>query len=114
MKTIRTEEAVGLPLSHDITRIDYGKTKEVCFKKGHIVVQEDIPILLSLGKKHLFVSLDPAEIHEEEAATFLYNLLTDDSCQPSEVHEGKLQKAQAGLSGDSGRQRHSENSKSTA
>ena len=48
MKTIRTEEAVGLPLSHDITRIDYGKTKEVCFKKGHIVVQEDIPILLSL------------------------------------------------------------------
>ena len=34
MKTIRTEEeAVGLPLSHDITRIDYGKTKEVCFKK---------------------------------------------------------------------------------
>ena len=40
MKTIRTEEAVGLPLSHDITRIDYGKTKEVCFKKGHIVVQE--------------------------------------------------------------------------
>lgn len=58
MKTIRTEEAVGLPLSHDITRIDYGKTKEVCFKKGHIVVQEDIPILLSLGKKHLFVSLD--------------------------------------------------------
>ena len=50
MKTIRTEEAVGLPLSHDITRIDYGKTKEVCFKKGHIVVQEDIPILLSLGK----------------------------------------------------------------
>lgn len=90
MKTIRTEEAVGLPLSHDITRIDYGKTKEVCFKKGHIVVQEDIPILLSLGKKHLFVSLDPAEIHEEEAATFLYNLLTDDSCQPSEVHEGKI------------------------
>lgn len=51
MKTIRTEQAVGLPLSHDITRIDYGKTKEVCFKKGHIVVQEDIPILLSLGKK---------------------------------------------------------------
>ncbi|EGO2825469.1 molybdopterin-binding protein [Enterococcus faecalis] len=90
MKTIRTEEAVGLPLSHDITRIDYGKTKEVCFKKGHIVVQEDIPILLSLGKKHLFVSLDPAEIHEEEATTFLYNLLTDDSCQPSEVHEGKI------------------------
>ena len=41
-----------------------------------------------IREKHLFVSLDP-EIHEEEAATFLYNLLTDDSCQPSEVHEGK-------------------------
>lgn len=43
-----------------------------------------------IREKHLFVSLDPTEIHEEEAATFLYNLLTDDSCQPSEVHEGKI------------------------
>ena len=61
-----------------------------CVLKGHIVVQEDIPILFIIREKHLFVSLDPAEIHEEEAATFLYNLLTDDSCQPSEVHEGKI------------------------
>ena len=31
MKTIRTEEAVGLPLSHDITRIDYGKDQGSVF-----------------------------------------------------------------------------------
>ncbi len=65
-----------------LRELTMGRDQGVCFKKGHIVFQEDIPILLSLGKKHLFVSLDPAEIHEEEAATFLYNLLTDDSCQP--------------------------------
>ena len=40
-----------------------------CVLKGHIVVQEDIPIFI-IREKHLFVSLDPAEIHEEEAATF--------------------------------------------
>ena len=89
MKTIRTEEAVGLPLSHDITRIDYGKTKEVCFKRTYSCSRRYSNSFI-IREKHLFVSLDPAEIHEEEAATFLYNLLTDDSCQPSEVHEGKI------------------------
>ncbi len=33
MKTIRTEEAVGLPLSHDITRIDYGRPRKCVLKK---------------------------------------------------------------------------------
>ncbi len=55
----------------------------------HIVVQEDIPILYC-WETSVCVSLDPAEIHEEEAATFLYNLLLDGLCQLSEVHEGKI------------------------
>lgn len=53
-----------------LRELTMGRPRKCVLKKGHIVVQEDIPILLSLGKKHLFVSLDPAEIHEEEAATF--------------------------------------------
>lgn len=43
---IRTENAVGTILAHDITRIIPGKFKGVGFKKGHIVSKEDIPELL--------------------------------------------------------------------
>lgn len=38
MKIIWIEEVVGFLLSYDIMWIDYGKIKEVCFKKGYIVV----------------------------------------------------------------------------
>ena len=56
MKEIRTQDAVGHILCHDITQIIKDQKKGVLFKKGHIVREEDIPALLSVGKEHLFVS----------------------------------------------------------
>ena len=53
MKLIKTENAVGHVLCHDITRIIPGKEKGPVFKKGHIVREEDIPVLLSCGKENL-------------------------------------------------------------
>ena len=50
MKLVRTEDAVGCVLCHDITRIIKGVTKDAVFRKGHIVRQEDIPVLLSVGR----------------------------------------------------------------
>ena len=43
MKEIRTEDAVGHILCHDITQIIKDKKKGVLFSKGHIVKEEDIP-----------------------------------------------------------------------
>ena len=43
MKEIRTEDAVGHILCHDITQIIRDKKKGVLFSKGHIVKEEDIP-----------------------------------------------------------------------
>ena len=54
MKLVRTENAVGCVLCHDITQIIKGVTKDAVFRKGHIVRQEDIPVLLSVGKEHLY------------------------------------------------------------
>ena len=54
MKLIRTEEAEGCVLCHDITQIIPGVTKDAVFRKGHIVTKEDIPVLLSVGKENLF------------------------------------------------------------
>ena len=48
MKLIRTEDAKGHVLCHDITQIIKGVTKDARFRKGHVVTNEDIPVLLSL------------------------------------------------------------------
>lgn len=55
MKLIRTEDAVGQVLCHDITQIIKDVTKGARFRKGHIVTEDDIPVLLNLGKEHLYV-----------------------------------------------------------
>ena len=55
MKLIRTEDAVGHVLCHDMTQIIPGTYKDARFRKGHIVTQEDVPVLLSMGKENLYV-----------------------------------------------------------
>ena len=69
MKLIKTEDAVGHVLCHDMTQIIRGVTKDARFRKGHIVTPEDIPVLLSMGKEHIYV-WERAEgvLHEDEAA----------------------------------------------
>ena len=68
MKTVRTQDAVGMPLAHDLTQIIPGQYKGARFKKGHIVTEEDIPVMLSMGKEHLYVlELGADDVHEDEA-----------------------------------------------
>lgn len=55
MKLVRTEDAVGQVLCHDITQIIKGVTKDAVFRKGHVVTEKDIPVLLSVGKDHLYI-----------------------------------------------------------
>ena len=68
MKLIRTEDAVGQVLCHDLTQIIKGVSKGPRFRKGHIVAEEDIPVLLSMGKDQLYVwEKDDTVYHENEA-----------------------------------------------
>ena len=46
MKLIRTEDAVGHVLCHDLTQIIKDQYKDARFRKGHVVAPEDIPCLL--------------------------------------------------------------------
>ena len=55
MKKIETKDAVGHVICHDITIIVKDQIKDIAFRKGHIVREEDIPQLLSIGKDHLYV-----------------------------------------------------------
>jgi len=100
MKEIRTQDAVGHIISHDITRIIPGGEKGVAFKKGHIVREEDIEKLLKIGKSHLFVwENDGSLLHENEAAQVLADLVAGDEFRRGEVKEGKIEifAAQAGI-----------------
>lgn len=92
MKQVPTEQAVGHVLCHDITQIIPGVIKDARFRKGHIVTEEDIPVLLSLGKEHLFV-WEKAEgmLHENDAALRLAALCKNENMSATEPKEGKIE-----------------------
>lgn len=92
MKCIETVHAVGHVLCHDITRIVKDVTKDTAFRKGHVVTEEDIPVLLSLGKDHLYVwEKDETMLHEDEAAQILYEVCRNEHMHPTPVKEGKIE-----------------------
>ena len=92
MKEIRTVDAVGQILCHDITQIIKDQKKGVLFKKGHVVREEDIPALLSVGKEHLFVwEKKEGMLHENEAAEILYKISAGEHMHRSEIKEGKIE-----------------------
>jgi len=92
MKLIKTTDAVGHVLCHDMTQIIKGEYKDARFRKGHVVQEEDIPVLLSMGKEHLYVwEMTPDMLHENDAAERLYALCVNDNMDRSEVKEGKIE-----------------------
>jgi molybdenum cofactor synthesis domain-containing protein len=92
MKQIKTVDAAGHILCHDITQIIKGVTKDVVYKKGHGVREEDIPVLLSVGKENLYVwENQEGMLHENEAAEILYGICKNNHMKPSPVKEGKIE-----------------------
>ncbi len=92
MKLVKTEDAVGQVLCHDITQIIKGVTKDAVFRKGHIVREEDIPVLLSVGKEHLYIwENNENMLHENDAAMILYEICKGEHMGPSEIKEGKIE-----------------------
>jgi len=92
MKRIPTREAVGCVLCHDMTQIIPGQYKDARFRKGHVVREEDIPVLLSMGKEHLYVwELVPGMVHENDAAERLCALCRNAGMERSAVKEGKIE-----------------------
>ena len=91
MKKIPVSEAVGSVLCHDITQIVPGVIKDRAFKKGHIIQEEDIPLLLSLGKENIYVwEKKEGYVHENDAAQRLTDLTAGEGLTFSEVREGKI------------------------
>lgn len=92
MKMIKVEDAIGCILSHDVTQIIPGKFKGRIFKKGHIIREEDIETLRSIGKENIYVwEPAPGQLHENDAAIRLANLAKGKGIATSEeIKEGKI------------------------
>lgn len=91
VKKIDVRDAIGRTIAHDMTQIIKGERKGPRFKKGHVIQEEDIEVLLSMGKEHIYViELDENTYHENEAAEHLANICSGQNTSKSELSEGRI------------------------
>ena len=92
MNIVKTEDAVGYVLCHDMTQIIPGVIKDSRFRKGHIVTAEDVPVLLSMGKENIYVwELKDGMVHEDDAAARLIALCNNEHMRSTQPKEGKIE-----------------------
>jgi len=92
MKLIKTQESVGHILCHDVTQIIKDTIKDTVFRKGHVITESDIPVLLSIGKDNVYIwEDDPDMMHENEAAKILSNICKNVNMLETEPKEGKIE-----------------------
>jgi molybdenum cofactor synthesis domain-containing protein len=97
MKDIPVQEAVGRVLFHDITRIAPGEFKGRAFKKGHIIREEDVPMLMNLGKNNICIlDLKEGFVHEDDAAFRIAKAASGRGIGFTEASEGKVKMVAAG------------------
>lgn len=91
MRKVPVEQAVGLTLGYDITRIVPGRVKDRAFKKGHIIEEQDISDLKDLGKKHVYV-WEPGDalVHENEAALRLAKKASGEGVSVAQPNQGRV------------------------
>jgi molybdenum cofactor synthesis domain-containing protein len=91
LKKIKVENAVGLKLAHDHTQILPGKFKGPRFRRGHLLRRGDLPKLLDMGKKEVYVlTLAPGEVHEEDAAKRIARAVAGRNLKLGVPREGKV------------------------
>ncbi len=91
VKIVKVEDAVGMVLAHDLTKIVPGVFKGAAFRKGHIIRPEDIEELKDAGKYNVYVvTLDESQVHENEAGRRVAAAAASDGLLLDEPVEGKV------------------------
>jgi len=100
MKCVAVEDAEGMVICHDMTRIIPGEYKGPAFKRGHIIQKNDIPELLNIGKANIYVyDIGNGLVHEDDAAERIAKAAMGQGIKLSAPCEGKitLKASQPGL-----------------
>lgn len=91
--TVPVHDAVGMVLSHDITEIN-ARTgfKGSRFRRGHVISETDVSVLLDLGKEHIYVlDISDGQMHEDDAALAMASALAGDNIRYlPEPREGRI------------------------
>ncbi len=91
LKKVKTEDAVGLVVGHDMTKTIPGVCDGPRFRRGDVIKQEDIPELLGMGKEHIYViEKDEDRVHEEEAAIRIAKAVAGDNLIFSDPRQGRV------------------------
>jgi molybdopterin biosynthesis enzyme len=91
VRKVKTIEAVGMVLCHDVTKIVPGEFKGAAFRKGHVVTAGDVEELLNMGKENLYVwECDEKSLHENDAAIRIANAVAGQNLEISAPKEGKV------------------------
>lgn len=89
--SVPVDQAVGLALAHDLTRIVPGQVKETAFRKNQVITEGDLETLKDMGRSSLYVlELAPDEVHENDAAAELAQALAGEGVRLSSPAEGKV------------------------
>lgn len=95
LRMIKTQEAAGKSLLHDMTAITPGESKEAVFLKKQKLDAGDVCRLHKMGRFHVYTQedqdLDEAWVHEDEAARAMAAALAGNGVRPKgDVREGKV------------------------
>lgn len=91
MKKVKVEDAVGMVIGHDLTKIVPGSYKGPAFRKGHIVKLEDIPHLKDIGKDHIYLfELGEKKMHEDDAAQSIAAAAAGELVECAQPSEGRV------------------------
>jgi hypothetical protein len=79
-----------------MTRIVPEESKGARFRRGHVVEAADIPVLLAMGKEHVFIDdggngPEGGLLHENDGAARLAALCVNTGLRRSEAVEGKIE-----------------------
>lgn len=93
MRKVPVDEAVGLVLGHDITKIIPGQEKKRAFKRGDIIKATDIEPLKNLGKEHIYIweeEDDKKLVHENDAGLFLAKIASGEGINIGQPNQGRV------------------------
>ncbi|GAB6180804.1 molybdopterin-binding protein [Desulfotomaculum defluvii] len=90
-KKVKVEDAVGMVLGHELTKIVPGSYKGPAFRKGHIIREEDIPHLKDIGKEHIYlIELGEGQLHENDAAARMAQAVCGTNVTSDPPSEGRV------------------------
>ncbi|HPQ44447.1 MAG TPA: FmdE family protein [Syntrophales bacterium] len=95
LQVVSVEDAVGRSLLHDMTRVIPDSEKGPAFRSRQIVEQDDIDLLLTMGKRRVYVegAGEPGDewVHENKAALAMGRVMAGDGVAFTDApSEGKV------------------------